>query len=567
MKFVATQLSFFMGDAQLRRNVRSLLKYVAFLVAVVVVFAVVFHLIMLYVEGERHSWVTGVYWTLTVMSTLGFGDITFQSDVGRLFSVVVLMSGIVLLLIVLPFAFISFFYAPWLEARLRTRAPRELPPETEGHVIVCAYDSIAPGLIRRLEQEHIPCYFIESDRAVAADRYLEDIPTVAGEVDSRATFEAMRVDRARMVFANLGDPVNANITLTVREVSQEVPILTIASHDDAIDVLELCGATYVLPLKRQLGEHLANRVDTSHAQVHVIGNYEDLQLAEVPVHDTPLSGKTIRETRLREIVGVSIIGVWERGRLLPARPDTRLDDHSLPVVIGRPPQLEALDDLLLIYGFNPNPVVVIGAGGVGSAAVALLAEREVPVHVVERDPALCTRMRARGVETFEGNAADYDLLNAAGICEAPSVVLTTGDDAMNIYLASYCRRLNSGIRIVSRITLERNLEAIHRAGADFVLSYASLGTEAVLSTVLGRELVVLGEGVNLFSVPVPRGLVGKTLAESRIGALTGLSVVAVREDGQVRTDLLATTRLDPAAQLVMVGHAEQQEEFEEAFGL
>ena len=50
-----------------------------------------------------------------------------------------------------------------------------------------------------------------------------------------------------------------------------------------------------------------------------------------------------------------------------------------------------------------------------------------------------------------------------------SVLLTTNDDAMNIYLAIYCRRLNPGLRIVSRITHERNVEAIHRAGADFVL--------------------------------------------------------------------------------------------------
>ena len=42
-------------------------------------------------EGQAHSWLTGLYWTLTVMSTLGFGDITFHSDLGRAFSIVVLM--------------------------------------------------------------------------------------------------------------------------------------------------------------------------------------------------------------------------------------------------------------------------------------------------------------------------------------------------------------------------------------------------------------------------------------------------------------------------------------------
>lgn len=566
MKFVNPQFDFFFSDPEVRRNVRSLLKYVALLVAVVALYAVVFHLLMLHVEGRPYSWVTGFYWTLTVMSTLGFGDITFESDAGRLFSIVVLVSGVVLLLIVLPFAFIRFFYAPWLEARIRARAPRELPPETAGHVIICALDSVAPGLVRRLAQEGIEAFVIEPDRALAAERHLEGLPVVAGEVDSRATYEALRAPRARLVLANVSDPVNANITLTVREVAPEVPIVAVASQDEAADVLTLCGASHVLPLRRRLGEHLANRVEGEHAQVHVIGQYRDLLLAEVPVHRTPLAGHTIRETRLRETTGASIVGIWERGRLRPARPETLLEEHSVPVVIGREAQLAALDELLAIYGFNPNPVLVIGAGSVGSAAVAALLAREVAVHVVERDPALGARMRARGVPTFEGNAADYERLAAAGLLEAPSVLLTTGDDAVNIYLASYCRRLNPEVRIVSRITLERNVEAIHRAGADFVLSYASLGAEAVLSIALGRELVVLGEGTNLFSAPVPRALAGKTLAESQIGARTGLSVIALQLEGRLDTDLRASSRLEAGAQLLMVGHVDQQREFAEAFG-
>ena len=102
-----------------------------------------FHVIKVQVEGEQHSWITGFYWTLVVMTTLGFGDITFTSDIGRLFSIVVLLSGVVLLLVMLPFMFISLFYAPWLEARVRLRAPREVPEGTRGHVILTEYDAIA----------------------------------------------------------------------------------------------------------------------------------------------------------------------------------------------------------------------------------------------------------------------------------------------------------------------------------------------------------------------------------------------------------------------------------------
>ncbi|MEO0559807.1 MAG: NAD-binding protein [Bacteroidota bacterium] len=565
MKFVGVQLSYFFSDRKVRRNVRSLLKYVAFICAVIVVYAITFHFVMLY-EGEQHSWVTGFYWTLTVMSTLGFGDITFSSDLGRLFSILVLVSGIVLLLIVLPFAFIRFFYAPWLETQVRMRAPRQVPPTMKGHVVICAYDSITPGLVRRLEQEDIPYVVLEEDPEVAASRYLDGLSVVAGEVDSPATYRALALDRARMVFANRQDTVNTSIILTVGEVAPEHPVVAIAAAQEAIDVLELSGASRVLPLKQWLGDQLASRVNALNAQSHPVGHYEDLILAELPVYRTPLANKTIRETRLREIAGVSVIGVSERGEFIPARPDTCLTDSSVLLVIGNESQFDALDDLLVIYGTNPNPVLVVGGGRVGRAVVAALHERGIPVNLVEKEEALCQRSAAMCQQVLTGDASDFDLLQEAGIMDAPSVVLTTHDDAMNIYLASYCRQLNPDLHIVSRVTHDRNVDAIHRAGADFVLSYSSLGVQAVLSVLEGKEMLVLGEHVDLFSEPAPRRLWGKSLAGAGIGERTGMTVIALRCNGDVTTDLSGETRILPRSELVMMGDPTQRADFKKAFG-
>jgi len=149
MKLVSTELAYYLRDPDARQNLRALGRLLLLSGVSVVVFAVLFHFIMLY-EGQRHSWLTGLYWVLTVMSTLGFGDITFESDLGRVFSIVVLLTGIMLLLVVLPFAFIRFFYAPWLEARVRLRAPRGVPEGTEGHVVICEYDAVGKGLVARL---------------------------------------------------------------------------------------------------------------------------------------------------------------------------------------------------------------------------------------------------------------------------------------------------------------------------------------------------------------------------------------------------------------------------------
>ena len=564
MKFVGVQLSYFFGDAEVRRNVRSLLKYVAFVGAVIVVFAVAFHFVMLH-EGQQHSWVTGFYWTLTVMSTLGFGDITFESDLGRLFSIVVLLSGVVLLLIVLPFAFIRFFYAPWLETQMRMRAPREVPRGMSGHVVICAYDSVAPDLIERLDREAVPYVVLEEDPAVAASRHLDGVSVVTGPVDSPQTYQALALDRARLVFANREDTVNTSIILTVREVAPEIPIVAVAGGDDAVDVLELSGATRVLPLKRWLGEQLANHVNALGAQSHLVGEFEGLRIAEVPVFRTPLTGKTIRETDLRQATGASVVGVWEKGHLQPARPETRLTEASVLMVIGSEGQLRRLDDLLAPYCMSPAPVVVIGGGRVGTAAIRTLHEREIPVHLIERKGELIPRSAARCVGTTTGDASDVERLEEAGLMETSSVLITGHDDAMNVYLTAYCRKLNPDLRIVSRITHHRTLGTIHRAGADFVLSYASLGAQAVMSVLRGNELLVLGEDLDVFTVPAPRSLLGKTLAETEIGARTGLTVIGLDRDGEVATDLTADTVLTPGTALVMLGDATQRTDFVRAF--
>lgn len=566
MKFLPSQLAYLLGQTQSRRNLKALFKYLAFLCAVVLLNAALFHLIMVTVEGQDHSWVTGIYWTLTVMTTLGFGDITFQSDIGRLFSILVLLSGVVLLLIVLPFAFIRFFYAPWIEAQIHMRAPRRVPDGTAGHVILSHLEAVARGLIRKLELMGIPYFVIEPDGARAAELHNEGIRVVTGHLDAPATYEALRARDAKAVLACGDDPTNTNITLTVRELGESIPVIAVAEDEDSIDLLELAGASHVLPLKQRLGEQLAGRVNAGHAAAHPVGRFKDLQIAEFPVHGTPLVGRTIRDTRLRQTLGLNIVGVWQRGHLLAAHPDLILTDSSVPVVVGTADQVAELDTLLVIYDTNYNPVVVIGGGKVGVAAVQALRKKGMAVHLVEKNAALRDRLSGVADRLFLGDAADRAVIMEAGLAEAPSVLLTTNDDAINIYLAVYCRRLNPSLRIVSRITHERNLEAIHRAGADFALSYTSLGVESVFALLASREMVLVGEGVEFFALDIPESLAGKSLAQTQLGARTGLNVIAIETDEGFTANPPADHPLPALGRLIALGSSEQRQRFREELG-
>jgi voltage-gated potassium channel len=564
MKFLSGHLGYALQD-EYQRNLRSLLKYALFLVLVVAVYSVVFHIIMAEVEGRDHSWITGVYWTLTVMSTLGFGDITFTSDAGRAFSVLVLMSGIILLLIVLPFAFIRYFYAPWLEANIRNRVPIAVPAGTRGHVVFVDWESVAQETASRLEGEDIPYFVIAEDGGGAGQLHADGVPTIRGTVDDTVTLDRMRVADARLVVLNRDDMMNTNIALTIREISPDVPIVAFADDEHSVDILELGGCDHVLPLKRMLGEQLANRVNSGHAQAHVIGRYRDLLIAEFSVHGTPLVGRTIADSLLREIAGVSVLGVWDRGRIAAAEPGLKLRELSLPVVAGSQDAIDRLNEFLYIYDTNWNPVIILGGGKVGRAAARALKQRNVPVYMVEKNPALAERIGDLPDRLVIGDAADRDVMRAVGIEDAPSVLLTTNRDEANIYLAAYTRRISPEAQIVSRITHDRNLAAIQRAGADLTLSYSKLGVERLLALLHDRPPVILGHGIGFHDIPCPPSLEGRTLAESRIGEKTGLAVIAVEVDGRLTPDPRGGTRLAPGSTLLAIGTGEQLERFRDAF--
>jgi Trk K+ transport system NAD-binding subunit len=348
MKFSPALTSHFFKRESTKYNVRQLLKFLLVLATMVAVYSILFHFIMA-AEGRDHTWLTGVYWTLTVMSTTGFGDITFQSDAGRAFSIVVLLSGMIFLLTLLPFMFIKFFYAPWIEAESRKRAPRELPPETQGHVIITNYDSVTIALMEKLEDRNVDHVLIVDDFKRALDLYDRGVRVAVGEIDDPKTYQRMRVERAALVVATNRDEINTNIAFTVRELSERVPIITTADSPYSIDILEMAGSTKVLQIYDILGRSLAAWTVGGDCKANIISRFEDLIIAEFPAMSTPLVGKTLSECKLRENFRVNVVGIWERGRFEIPRAESRIERTSVLLLAGSERNLEDYEEVYAFY--------------------------------------------------------------------------------------------------------------------------------------------------------------------------------------------------------------------------
>lgn len=554
MKSLGFILSY-LATPQARRSARILGWMLGLLAVIVAVYSALFHEIMDH-EGQEYSWITAIYWTLVTMSTLGYGDIAFESDLGRTFSVVVLLSGSVFILVLLPFSFIQFVFLPWMESTQRARAPRRLDDDVQGHVVFTATGPIESALITRLDRAGIPHVTLIADLDDALRHHDEGLPVMVGELDDPETYRNAGIERAALLATTQPDTTNTNVAFTVEEISGSVKTVATANAQASVDILQLAGCDHVLQLGEMLGSALARRVLSPDGHAQVVGSFGDLLIAEALAPDR-LAGRSLADAGIRAHTGLTVAGLWERGELRVARPSSVVDESSVLVLAGSRDQLDRFDQHYAIERHIDHPVIVIGGGRVGRAVSRRLREIGIESRIVEKQ-----RERVReGADYVVGDAADLAVLRQAGIDTAPSVVVTTHDDDVNVYLTIYCRRLRDDIQIIARSRLDRNISTLHRAGADFVLSYASTGANAIWNMLSADNTVQLAEGLDVFRVPVPSALAGTPLADARIREDTGCTVVAFVADDSLEANPHPSQPLPPGGDLVLIGDDESEHRF------
>jgi len=534
----------------------------------VIVHSIIFHQLMIR-DGNEHSWVTSVYWTMTTMSTLGYGDVTFESDAGRLFSLWVLLSGVVYMLVLMPFFVIQYVVTPWVDGRRAARTPRRVPAALHGHVILVGSDAVTQAFVARAERSRVPAVIVLEDASLAGELHDLGRKVLVGPLDSAATYRNAGAARARMVVSTLSDTANTNVAFTVRQAAAQVPVAVTAAKPVSVDVLNLAGADHVLELGQVLGREMASRVLGSTGRYHAIGTIGDTIIAEAAARGTCLVGMTLGEAIAQQRSRVRILAILRKGRLRAMTPDQRITDGTVLVLAGKQEDLAEYDAQYQSVGCSEEPVVILGGGRVGRSASRALSEEGVPNTIVELESGRVENSYSvlEGTASYavvEGDAADQRILRRAGLEHASAVLVTPRDDDLNVYLTLFCRRLRPELQIVARATYERNVATLYRAGADGVLSYATIGATDLWNHAGLSHRVLVAEGNELFLVPRPASLVRRSLRDDEVHRRTGCHIVAVLdEDGTLGYD----TESIPSApgQLLLLGDRHAERRFREAY--
>jgi voltage-gated potassium channel len=203
--------------------------------------------------GTVDTFVDAFYFTLVTASTVGYGDVTPASQVGKLFVMSVLLTGTASFAVAL-----GALLTPAIEARFAKALGRMTDSQLtllDDHVLVLGYGDLTEPILEEL-REKSEFLVVTPENTRAQELAERDITVLTADPSDEEPLKKARVADARaVVVATNDDAQDALAILTARQMNPEIPIVAAASQRRNIPKLKRAGADTVIS-PAALGGHL-----------------------------------------------------------------------------------------------------------------------------------------------------------------------------------------------------------------------------------------------------------------------------------------------------------------------
>ena len=323
---------------------RSVIAYVLIFSFLVFVYSIVFIDMMRKYENKDYGLITAIYWVIVSMTTVGYGDIYFNSSAGHLFSIIVSLSGVFMIFALL----FPLVITPQLEQIIRKELPKKVPLDLKGHIIICGYNQLVETLIVELDEYTIPFVVIDENEKNIQHLLSRKIICVHGEASDENVLLNSNICSGRILIANGSDEKNASIILTAKEICN-IMVISLVEDVAKSGYLKYAGADKVISPKTLFGTYIGRKAIDPLTD-HLAGAtrfFENLDIVELPIYPgSTLISKKLKDAKIRKETGANIVGLWTGGRLsLNPKPDDMIKESSILLAVGTEEQLEALKKL------------------------------------------------------------------------------------------------------------------------------------------------------------------------------------------------------------------------------
>ncbi|HDH04138.1 MAG TPA: potassium channel protein [Nitrospirae bacterium] len=305
-----------------------------------------------YTVIENWSLFDSLYMTIITLTTVGYEEVHVLSKSGRVFSIVLILSGVGSMLYALGVGARVLLEGEIRDILGRKKLTKKIA-NLKNHYIICGYGRMGNIICREMLQNKAPFIVVEGNPDVVASMDA-NLLALHGDATQDAVLKQAGIDRARGLISVLSsDADNLYVVLSARGLKSGLKIVARASEEGAEQKLLRAGADNVVSPYSIGGLRIAHRL-LKPAVVDFIefatrsGNLE-LQMEEIKVKGTShIIDRSLDECGIRKEMGIIIVAIKRESGEMKFNPTSTsiIKQGDTLVAMGETKQLKALEDLV-----------------------------------------------------------------------------------------------------------------------------------------------------------------------------------------------------------------------------
>ena len=191
---------------------------------------------------EGFSFLDALYQTITAVTTAGFGEINPLGSAGQVFTIIIIILGVIVILYVLT-AVMQIAVEGELESILGARRMKTKIEALKNHYILCGFGRVGTEIAREFTTRGVPFVIVDSNPEAIARAQAAGYLLVEGDATSDAVLGEARIERARgLLAASDSDAGNTFVVLTAKALRPDLYVVSRAGRTESRPRMERAGA-------------------------------------------------------------------------------------------------------------------------------------------------------------------------------------------------------------------------------------------------------------------------------------------------------------------------------------
>jgi voltage-gated potassium channel len=303
---------------------------------------------------EGWSWEDAAYMTVITLATVGYGETHPLGSRGRLFTIALILMGVVNIGYIVNRFTAAVIEGYFLEG-IRLRQQRRLMESLSGHYIICGFSRTGRQIAKEFHSEGVPFVIIDSEFESVQKAQEIGYTVFQGDATLDDTLFKVGVDRAVCIVAALpSDAENLYTVLSAKTLNPQIRAIARASTEESLQKLQRGGADavispYITGGKRMAAAALRPQI-LDFVDGILSGADRQLYMEEFLLDPArcPFVGQTLQKAKLRSQSGALVLAIRRLDGTLIGGPtgDTILMSGDTLICMGTAEQLQGLNQIL-----------------------------------------------------------------------------------------------------------------------------------------------------------------------------------------------------------------------------